>query len=93
MIYENLNARNSDTIRGIRHLPSAIVMKKSIQIGKKLHRTLAEPMQEQYTSIEEKCNTCQKLLSNFKKPFADAVGDIEIVLVISRGHVAGVEFA
>lgn len=52
MIYENLNARNSDTIRGIRHLPSAIVMKKSIQIGKKLHRTLAEPMQEQYTSIE-----------------------------------------
>lgn len=60
---------------------------------KKLHRTLAEPMQEQYTSIEEKCNTCQKLLSNFKKPFADAVGDIEIVLVISRGHVAGVEFA
>lgn len=60
MIYENLNARNSDTIRGIRHLPSAIVMKKSIQIGKKLHRTLAEPMQEQYTSIEEKCNKCQK---------------------------------
>ena len=59
MIYENLNARNSDTIRGIRHLPSAIVMKKSIQIGKKLHRTLAEPMQEQYTSIEEKCNKCQ----------------------------------
>ena len=57
MIYENLNARNSDTIRGIRHLPSAIVMKKSIQIGKKLHRTLAEPMQEQYTSIEEKCQS------------------------------------
>ena len=26
--------------------PPAIVMKKSIQIGKKLHRTLAEPMQE-----------------------------------------------
>ena len=51
MIYENLNARNSDTIRGIRHLPSAIVMKKSIQIGKKLHRTLAEPMQEQYTLV------------------------------------------
>lgn len=60
MIYENLNARNSDTSRGIRHLPSAIVMKKSIQIGEKLHRTLAEPMQEQYTSIEEKCNKCQK---------------------------------
>jgi hypothetical protein len=30
------------------------------QNWQKLHRTLAEPMQERYTAIEEKCNKCQK---------------------------------